>query len=295
MLPSRLQKGDTIGLAAPCWRATEEKFAPIIDALKNMGFRVKCARNLYALGWGYSATPEERASDINELILDDDVKMIFFGGGEGADDVIPLIDYEAAASHPKLWLSYSDGTSILNSIWSRTGLVTYYGQMPGLMPEISDYNRAQFNQHLLALGKEHVPSGPWHTLTAGKASGTLIGGYLDNFIFLLGTNRIPLDAHRRYVLFLEDHEQFFGIEHESILFARLEQMGIMPLVTGVLFGHYSVPTNEQLLERLKRLGEKWNIPVAYCDDFGHGEYHAILPIGAQAELDTQACTIRYTW
>jgi len=68
---------------------------------------------------------------------------------------------------------------------------------------------------------------------------------------------------------------------------------ILPHVSGMLFGHYSKPVNGHLLERLRRLGEKWNIPVAYCDDFGHGENHAILPIGAEAALDTEQHTLRY--
>ena len=49
----------------------------------------------------------------------------------------------------------------------------------------------------------------------------------------------------------------------------------------------------ELLARLTRLGEKYGIPVAYCDDFGHGENHAVLPIGRAARLDTQAQTLRY--
>ena len=102
---------------------------------------------------------------------------------------------------------------------------------------------------------------------------------------------IPLD--RDYVLFIEDHEQFFKIEAESAFIGRFEQCGIMPHVKGLLFGHYSTPVNEQLLERLRRLGERWNIPVAYCDDFGHGENHAILPIGEHAVLDTAAGMLEY--
>ena len=129
----------------------------------------------------------------------------------------------------------------------------------------------------------------------GKAQGTLIGGYLSNFIYLTAMGRIPMDDDRRYVLFVEDHEKFFGIESESAHIGRLEQCGILKRCSGLLFGHYSAPVNEDLLTRLKRLGEKWNIPVAYSDDFGHGENRAILPIGAEATLDTQRHTLQYHW
>jgi len=295
ILPPRLKKGDTIGLASPSWLITEKWAEPIAEALESMGYRVKYARNLFANSWGYAASPEERADDLNELIRDESVRMIFFGGGEGADDVTSMLDYASAKADPKLWLSYSDGTSILNSVWANSGISVLYGQMPGLMPGISDYNRDQFERFTTSLPCEHISNSPWRCLTPGTAQGTLIGGYLFNFIYLTAMGKIPLDRDRRYILFIEDHEKFFGIESESAHIGRLEQCGIMSCTSGLLFGHYSAPVNEHLLERLRRLGERWNIPVAYCDDFGHGENHAILPIGASATLDTEQHTLCYQW
>lgn len=295
LLPPRLVKGDTIGLAAPCWRVDGQWAAPIRDGLEKMGYRVKYARNLFADGWGYAASPEERASDLNELIHDESVKMIFFGGGEGADDVTDLIDYAAIKENPKLFLSYSDGTSILNSVWANTGVCVLYGQTPGIIPGISDYNLDQFERFTAGFPDGHIANSKWHCLVPGEARGTLIGGYLANVIYLCAMGRIPSEDDKRYVLFVEDHEKFFGIESESAYIGRLEQCGILKRCAGLLFGHYSAPVNGHLLERLCRLGEKWHIPVAYCDDFGHGENRAILPIGAEATLNTQCCTLTYHW
>lgn len=286
-----LQKGDTIGLAAPSWLMTPEKAQPIIEALNRMGYKVKCPDKLFASGWGYAASPEERADAFNQMIRDEEVKMVFFSGGEGADDVTPLLDYEAAKRCPKLYLSYSDGTSILNTLWAKGCGRQLYGQMPGVVNDISDYDLGQFERFTGGFPAQHTANTPWHCLTPGKGQGTLIGGYLFNFTYLVLKGVIPLD--RDYVLFIEDHEQFFKIEAESGFIGRFEQCGIMPHVKGLLFGHYSAPVNEQLLERLCRVGEKWGIPVAYCDDFGHGENHAIFPMGMQAELDTEAGTLRY--
>lgn len=294
-LTKALRPGDTIGFASPSALVTREKFAPRLEAARGLGFRVKEADTLYAASWGYAATPEERAAGINQLILDDEVRLIFFSGGEGSEDVLPLIDWAAAKAHPKRWASYSDGTSILNTVRQQADVITYYGQMPGLLPKMSDYNLAQFQAFLMsdALPAAHVPNSPWHTLTGGVAEGELIGGYLENFIFIQGNGWLKPTPGKKYVLFIEDHEKFFAIEHESALIGRLEQSAIMPQVTGLLFGHYSAPVNEQLLQRLRILGEKHGIPVCYCDDFGHGENHAILPIGAQARLDADAQKLFY--
>lgn len=294
MFPNRLKEGDIIGLASPSHIASREQYAPIIAVLEAMGFRVKTASNLYAHGWGYAATDCERADDLNELIADDSVKMIFFGGGEGANDMLTRIDYASAARHPKIWLSYSDGTSILNAIHSRTGLPVYYGQMPGIIPQMSEYNRRQFESHLIQGNVcEHEKATPWHTLTEGVGSGELIGGYLDNFIYLNLCGIITPESGKKYVLFIEDHEKFCTMDRESDLLGRLERLPIMQQTTALLFGHYSAPVNPLLHQRLKLLGERAGIPVVYCDDFGHGEYHAILPIGAQATLDANAQRLLY--
>lgn len=294
MLAPRLRPGDCIGLASPSWLGDRELFAKIFAAIEGMGYRAKAANNLYAAGWGYAASDRERADDINQLILDDEVKMIFFSGGEGAEDVLPLVDFEAARAHPKLWMSYSDGTTLTNAVWAKTGLVTYYGQSPHDWPALSAYDRAQFEAHMVRGGvKRHAPSGPWRLLCPGKAAGTLTGGFVDNYIFLMNNGWVAPKPGEDYLLFLEDNECFWPIEHESALLARVEQSPLMPQVRGLLFGHYSDGPAERLMERLTRLGRKWNIPVAYCDDFGHGTYHAILPIGARAALDADRGELTY--
>ena len=67
----------------------------------------------------------------------------------------------------------------------------------------------------------------------------------------------------------------------------------MGQVTGLLFGHYSNEASPLLFEVLERFGKKYNIPVVYCDDFGHGYNHAIFPIGKEAFLDTKNKTLLF--
>ncbi|MBQ9920916.1 MAG: LD-carboxypeptidase, partial [Clostridia bacterium] len=132
MLAEKLNIGDTIGLISPSHVANRAAYAAIIAHMEKLGFKVKTGANLYKDTWGSVASDTERADDLNAMVADSDVKLIFFGGGNGAADILPLIDYENIKKHPKLFLSYSDGTLILNAIYTQTGLVTYYGQTPGV-------------------------------------------------------------------------------------------------------------------------------------------------------------------
>lgn len=71
------------------------------------------------------------------------------------------------------------------------------------------------------------------------------------------------------------------------------QSQLMEQITGLLFGHYSDEASPLLFEVLERFGGKYKIPIAYCDDFGHGVNHAIFPIGREAVLDTGNKTLYF--
>lgn len=289
-----LKKGDVIGLSSPSHIADPTRYARVIAGIERLGFRVKTARNLYSAAYGYAATEAERATDIQELFADDAVKMVFFGGGTGGNEILPLLTYDLIARNPKILCSYSDGTSVLNAIHSRTGMTVYYGQAPGNFENLSHNDYTQFAAHFVdGPAAAHTPSGPWRTLRGGVCEGVLIGGYALNFALLMGGAYFSYDASKRYVLFLEDHEKFSEVNHVSALLAHIEQNPFIRHVGGLLFGHYSTEERPELYARLTRFGEEHAVPVAYCDDFGHGAHHAILPIGAKAAFDADKQTLTY--
>ena len=83
-------------------------------------------------------------------------------------DLLPYIDYNRIKENPKLFLSYSDGTSILNAIYAKTGIITYYGQTPGLFDHISEYDKKQFVSHLVeGTATDYIRNSDWHAITEG--------------------------------------------------------------------------------------------------------------------------------
>ena len=75
---SRLKKGDVIGIVSPCYAITEDSVAKTRATLEEMGFRVKTGRHIYSTAYGYAASLEERVADFNDMIADQDVRMILF-------------------------------------------------------------------------------------------------------------------------------------------------------------------------------------------------------------------------
>ncbi len=295
MIAPALEPGGTIGMCSPSSLVDAEYLRTVLEpAVRRQGFALRPARNLCAATYGYLAAPEERAADFNELVADARVGLILFSGGEGSNELLPLIDYEALRRAPRRIASYSDGTTLLNAIWARTGIVTYYGWTPYLFEDLRLYDYRNFERMLMRDdATRHLPNSEWIALRGGHARGVLVGGYTRNFALLLGGDYFPLAPGEPHLLFLEDHESFGGVDYVSAMLSHIEQSPFMASVTGLLFGHYSKPRSAQLLERLERFGRAHGVPVVYCDDFGHGVNHAILPIGRLAELDADAGELRY--
>ena len=289
-----LKQGDTIGIISPSWVADKDDYEKYAKGIERLGFQIKFGKNIFKDTYKYTASVEERVDDLNEMVYDENVKMVFFGGGYGSVDLLPYIDYKKIKETPKIFLSYSDGTSILNAIYAQTGITTYYGQTPGLFDNISEYDRRQFVSHLVEGNvTAYTSNSDWHTITEGRCKGVLVGGYLVNFVLTLGNRFFPYQTDKIYILFIEELDQFQPIQDVSMFLTCIGQSRLMEQVTGLLFGHYSDDVSSLLFEVLERFGKKYNIPVAYCDDFGHGANHAIFPIGSEALLDTKNKTLLF--
>lgn len=296
MQAERLRKGGTIGIFCPSHVADMKRYAQTARALERLGFAVKFGKNVCLDSYGYAASAEERAQDLNELVADEEVQMVLFNGGESAVEILPHIDYEAIRRHPKLFCSYSDATSILNTIHARTGLVTYYGPGAGDFADLRLYNYEQFCAHFVQgyeAPKAFVSDSEWKTLHGGCCEGRLIGGYSALFALLLSNRYFRYDGQEKYLLFLEDHEMFSNVGEAATYLGFVEQSAFMERVTGLIFGQYAAEAPEALLRCLQRLGERNNIPVVYTDDFGHGARHAVLPIGRRAKLDADAQSLLF--
>jgi len=274
----------------PSHVADMNRYNPIIANIERLGFTVKLGENFLKNTYGYAASAEERAADLNALVSDDSVHMILFGGGQGAVEILPFIDYENIRRHPKLFSNYSDGTSILNAIYAQTGLITYYGFGAGEFADLRHYDYMQFRSHFIEGNdiKSFVSDSAWKTLHGGNCEGILIGGYAALFALMLSNEYFKYDTDKKYLLFLEG--QFGNAGAAATLLAFIGQSAFMRNVAGLIFGHYSVSVPDALWQCLERFGSTHNIPVVYTDDFGHGAKHAIFPIGANAKLDADKQT-----
>lgn len=283
MIAEKINPNDSIGICSPCSRANVEKYNFFISEIKKLGFQVKESIFLYSSSWKYSGTCEERMSDLYELAEDSQVKIILFGGGPVGNEFLHEFNYDYFIKHPKRILSYSNGTWLLNAISMKTGLETYYGQFPGCFKNLNEFDHIHFNQWMIQSDPDEFYSfTTWHTLHDGIAEGICYGGL--SIIMQTFVHQFPVMSGE-IILFLENHEQFCLEEEILSHLASIEQSTWMPYIKGVLIGCYNDVVPNILHQGLAYFGQKHNIPIIQCNDFGHGKYHGILPIGRRVILD----------
>lgn len=302
--PRHLSPGDTIGLIAPASAPPDPKSIDhCIDVLRRLGFRTKLAPKARRR-WGFLAgSDRDRAADIMTMFADPKVRAIVcIRGGYGTARLLPLLDYSVIRAHPKIFVGYSDITSLHCAFLQRAGLVSFHGPMLN-----SDFNKADFpdfawQSFRRTLSQAAAPGSLCQgykgktvsILRPGVASGRLLGGNISILCTTLGTPWQPSFKNR--ILFFEDLDE--APYRFDRMLTHLLNAGLLQQVAGIAIGinkncrdpkaekpgksrEYRQTLDDVFKDRLLPLG----VPVVAGLPFGHIRFNATLPIGVRATLD----------
>ena len=293
MIPTKLKKGDTIGVIAPSNYIEKDDLEYInasIALMEASEFKVKFGKYVFENTLGYGTSPEKRAADINWAFKDDEVKAIMcVKGGEDSNTTLDYIDYEMIKNHPKIICGFSDNTSILNAIHEKTGLVTYHGPtFKSLTSWETGYAYKQFiktfveNTESLIMGE---PEEKYTTIQAGQATGELVGGNLSLFTKLV-CGKYAVNVQNK-ILFLEELGFEAAPEMVNSNIYYLKQNGVFDRIAGLWIGNYEHPSKISLEKIITNaIGDEYKFPIIKSNNFGHIDKKIIIPIGKKAEINT---------
>jgi len=289
--PPHLVPGDTIGIIAPSSPFDREKFYNGLSVLEEMGFTVSFPKNIFEQKGYLAGSDEHRAGILNSMFADPDIKGIICArGGYGALRILPLIDFEAIALNPKVFIGCSDGTVLLNSFFSKCGLVSLHGPMIESLATASDQTIQSLRELLLTNQNLTVSCQNRVAIRSGKASGIMAGGNLTTLCHLTGTPFEPDFSGQ--ILLLEDiGESPYRIDR---LLMHMKLAGCFEDINGLVLGSFKACGEIELVHKIfDDIFSRDCFPILADFDIGHDEPNLSIPFGINASMDTAKGTLSF--
>ena len=161
--------------------------------------------------------------------------MLCTRGGWGSAELLPLLDRELLRANPKVFVGYSDHTSLQSWFWNECRMPSFYAPMVAADWSQPDGVDERSWRAAVETAEDYVLDrhDGMRTLQHGEASGRLLGGCLAILEAGLGTPW-AMRIEEPCVLFLED----IGVKpyQWDRMLQHLRFAGVLEQVQGIVFG-----------------------------------------------------------
>ncbi|MDG1857785.1 MAG: LD-carboxypeptidase, partial [Emcibacteraceae bacterium] len=291
--PAKLKTGNTVMIVAPAGVEYQKlRLKLSIESLEALGLKVKVAEHTMGRHGYFPAEDEVRAADLNAAFADKEVDAIIaLKGGWGAARTLPFIDFDLIQQNPKILMGYSDITALLNSIYDKTGLITFHGPIAG--SSWNSFSTKQVKEILFEGKAQHmvnpqdkgdyltVRNNRIETIVPGQAEGRLIGGNLSVLTAVQGTPYFP-DTKGK-IIFLEDvGENIYRVDR---MLTQLSLGGHLNDCAGVVLGQWNGVDSDggygdfTLMDIFEQHFISAGKPVFTGAMFGHIADNRTMPVG----------------
>ena len=295
--PKNLKPKSSIGIVSPSSWMDEKAIETAISVFESKGYKVTTSKHINHKQNSFAGTPEQRATDINNMFANPEIDAIICArGGYGSNRVIELLDYDLIQKNPKIFMGYSDITNILIAISQFSNLITFHGPM---LTSFKNGN-VEYNFNLIektlnnfeTLKIKTPDQLPTTILKNGCDEGMLLGGNISLLVSQIGTkNQINTDDS---ILFLEDTDEYlYALERMLI---QMKQSGMFKKIKGLVIGEMvdihdqKIPFGKSTDEIILDIFSDIDIPIISNFPCGHGIFQATLPISIKTKLNTNLKT-----
>ncbi len=296
MIGKKLSIGDTIGIVATSSTLLDtDKIDKGVKYLESLGYKVVLAPNLKDNVKFFSGSIKTRADELMRFFADPSIDMIMsLRGGFGAIQILDSIDFDVIKNNPKIFVGFSDLTSLLQALYQKANLVGFYGPMLSSNFGDDDHN-VQTDEWLFPLlsGEKTVLCEDFNILANfSEVEGTVLGGNLITFMTLMGTKYQP--DFTDSILFFEDiDEKSYAIDRALTQLSLNENIH---KVKAFVFGDFNnCPTRNEheadLLEIIESRLAPLNIPIITGVPSGHCSPMMTLPIGGKIKITADSISL----
>jgi muramoyltetrapeptide carboxypeptidase len=297
--PPALRAGDTVGIVAPASNLKRELLDKGCAGLRQLGYTPIYSDSILQQEGYFAGSVERRARELEEMFVREDIKAILCArGGYGANYLLGALDPAKIVAHPKIFVGYSDITTLLTCFADSAGFVTFHGPMVTKDFAVADgVDLASWEAATRGLSGWETGSEPGSVvegLADGTAEGILYGGCLSLLVASLGTPHEIRTAGT--ILFMEDvNAKPYQVDR---MLMQLKLAGKLNGVQGLVFGEMldCLQSNSQgytLQQVVLRIVGELGIPIAYGLRSGHVTRKNItLPIGVRARLSVNGSAVQ---
>ena len=287
----RLKRGSRVAVVSPAAATKPELVERGVERLWAFGYEPVVMPHALARGpLYYAGTAHERVADLHAAFADASIDgVLCTRGGWGSVELLPLLDRELMRANPKVFVGYSDHTSLHTWFWNECGLRTFYAPM--VAADWSKDDGVEDRTWRAALERDGSwrvgPADGLRVLRDGRAEGRLLGGCLSILEAGLGTPW-ALKIEEPCVLFVED----IGTKpyQWDRMLQHLKFAGMMRHVRGVVLGDMTANVGASEMELLEAAClhalREFDGPVSIGLCCGHvARQNRSVPLGAWVEMN----------
>ena len=291
--PPALRPGDTIGVVAPASNLNRTDLEAGCDALRDAGYKPFYFDSILDRDLYFAGSTSRRTRELEDMFSRKEVRAILCArGGYGSNYLLNGLNLEIVKAYPKIFIGYSDLTSLLDYFVDAAGLAVFHGPMAAKdWAHSGGVDLTSWQAALSGFAAWDVPLNDGVIgLAEGEAEGVLYGGCLSIMVASLGT---PYEIKTEgTILFLEDlAAKPFQIDR---MLMQLKLGGHLDSIRGIVFGEMldcvqSPNQDYTLQEVVTRIVGDLGVPVAYGLRSGHvTSGNMTLPFGVRAKLSVTA-------
>jgi muramoyltetrapeptide carboxypeptidase len=295
--PPALQHGDTVGIIAPASNIKREFLEAGCQSLRALGYEPFYFDSILDQDLYFAGSAKRRVQELEDMFVRPEVRAIVCArGGYGANYLLEGIDLQKITSNPKIFVGYSDITTLLTYFVDAAGMVTFHGPM--VAKDFAHVDGVEVESWKAALGGDSewaIDLDGVKALAEGSAEGVLYGGCLSMLVASLGTPyEIRTDGT---ILFIEDvATRPYQIDR---MLMQLKLAGKLKGVRGIVFGEMldCMQNRNQgctLEEVVLRVVGDLQVPIAYGLRSGHvSRGNVTLPFGVRAALSVKSGRVSF--
>ena len=262
----------------------KDRLEKLESILVEMGLVPIFTKYIYKDKFGRGAKAQVRAEELMSFYKNKEIKAIFdISGGDIANEVLDYLDYDVIKRNYKPFFGYSDLTTVLNALVSKTNEINYLYQILNIIE--SDKIRENFEDTFLK-NNQTLFDVKWKFFQGSSIEGRVVGGNIRCFLKLAGTKYFPEVENK--VLFIEG----LGTSIEGLVthLAQLKQIGVFDKISGLLIGTFTKIEKEISEEELFELAKDFipeHLPVVKTSEVGHAKDSKVLKIGEMMNIKNE--------